>query len=172
MITTVPISFFVVRHILNELICHKVMRRPRASVKTMSLGRHLALTLSIFIVALGITLVVSSMELVMSISGSIGAVTLVCSHESPVFALKFISNHCCCNGLLFSGIHTAACLHNRIVGAPKMLLSQGSSTWQLLASLQKSGWTVLPVSVRHFTVRAQHVSDYYNSSITCDSHPR
>ena len=77
MITTVPISFFVVRHILNELVCHKVLRRHRASVKDMSLARHLILTLGIFVVALGITLVVSSMELVMSISGSIGAVTLV-----------------------------------------------------------------------------------------------
>mgnify|MGYP003887402725 CR=1 FL=1 len=130
MITTVPISFFVVRHILNELICHKMLRKPRASVQNMRLSRHLTLTLSIFAVALGVTLVVSSMELVMSISGSIGAVTLAFILP-PVCSIAVSEHRCCCRGKNRKKLENPCCGAVMELGGPVLLLIFGIALFVL-----------------------------------------
>ena len=97
MAATYPLSFFVCRHILNELIARGrawslgVAITPGTPsglpVQRVSLSLHLALTAAIFLPSIGITMVVRDLGLTMSVTGSVFS-TLVAFVFPPLCSLR------------------------------------------------------------------------------------
>jgi sodium-coupled neutral amino acid transporter 11 len=74
MALTYPISFFVVRHIVNVWAYGGGPRFE--SVRTMPLSRHLALTLPLFVLSVGAAMLFEDLGPVMAVAGSLGGCTL------------------------------------------------------------------------------------------------
>ena len=69
MALTYPCSFYVVRHVLYSLF-HR--GRQYVSIQQAPRWKHLAFTLPLFFVSLGMSLFITQLGIVMSLSGSIG----------------------------------------------------------------------------------------------------
>jgi len=79
-----PMSFFVCRHIVNAVVWRGDSHQPIQSIST---ARFHGLTAAIFATTVGITLVVRDLGVVMSLTGSLGAVNLAFVFP-PACALK------------------------------------------------------------------------------------
>ena len=72
---TFPLSFFVVRHVINVWVFESCLGDYQTTQK-MSLRRHLALTLPLLGSCVLVCCFVKNLGVIMSLAGSLGAVTL------------------------------------------------------------------------------------------------